>query len=203
MTDVLEQVRHHLRDHFVAAGNPAAEPDAASITFVGSEPIEVLRFHPGPGGVAHYVSLGCSKHPMADPTEIVADPVRGPRAEVVLSLRTTEPVTGLARSLAVVAAAPAVDGMVLGADALIDFGTPLWRRESGPVPFTAVLLGASDIGDLELAPPRDPVTFLAATPITATEAAWVRIKGPDALRQAWRDDGVDVLNPNRRASQPS
>lgn len=181
----------------------STDPDAASVTFLGSEPIEVLRFAPAADGVVHYVSVGCSKHPMADPTEIVADPVRGPRAEVVLALRSTEPATGLARSLAVLAAAPAVDGMVLGPDALVDFSAPMWQREHGPVPFTAVLLGESEITELALEPPREPVRFLTATPITATEAAWVRIKGPEALRQAWRDDHVDVLDPNRRASQPS
>ena len=111
--------------------------------------------------------------------------------------------TGLARSLAVVAASPAVEGVVLTADALIDLGTPLWARPSGRAPFTAVLLGRSDIPDLPLDPPRDPVRFLSATPVTATEAAWVRLKGADAMRDAWQSDGVDVLNPNRPAAQPN
>ncbi|MDT5083852.1 MAG: hypothetical protein QOJ61_895, partial [Mycobacterium sp.] len=69
-------------------------------------------------------------------------------------------------------------------------------------PFTAVLLGVSDIGDVELAAPLEPVTVLSATPITATEAAWVRLKGAEAMREAWRVDGVDVLNPARPAAQP-
>lgn len=45
--------------------------------------------------------------------------------------------------------------------------------------------------------------FLSATPITATEAAWVRLKGAEAMRQAWDNDGVDVLNTNRPAAQPN
>ena len=68
------------------------------------------------------------------------------------------------------------------------------------------LLGASEedctgITDLPLAPPCDPVQFIAAVPVTRTEAAWVRLKGAEAMRQAWRDDGVDVLDrggPHRR-----
>ena len=108
-----------------------------------------------------------------------------------------------ADSLAVVAASPAVEGVVLTPDALIDLGTPLWARPSGRAPFTAVLLGRSDIPDLPLDPPRDPVRFLSATPVTATEAAWVRLKGADAMRDAWQSDGVDVLNPNRPAAQPN
>ncbi len=188
-------MRTHLRGHFAGV-----EPDSASVTFLGTEPIEVLRFRGG--GLVLYVSLGCSRHPMTDPTEMVADPLRGPRAEVVLSLRDPGPATGIARSLAVLAATPAVDGVVLVADALIDLGSPLWAWPSARVPFTAVLLGHSDVPQLPLDPPRDPVQFLSATPITATEAAWVRLKGAEAMRQAWLNDGVDVLDPKRPAAQP-
>ena len=68
--------------------------------------------------------------------------------------------------------------------------------------FTAVLLGGSDIPDLTLPAPREAVRFLSAVPITPTEAAWVRLKGAEAMRQAWVDDGVDVSDPNRRAARP-
>ncbi|MGH3968218.1 MAG: suppressor of fused domain protein [Mycobacterium sp.] len=201
MTQTLVRVRAHLRAHFAEQGIDT-EPDVASVTFLGAEPIEVLRFAPGDDGVAHYVSLGCSRHPMVDPAHIVADPQRGPRAEIVLRLHDRGPMSGLARSLAVVAATPAVEGVILAPDALIDLGSPLWARPSGRGPFTAVLLGRSGIADLPLEPPRDPVSFLSTTPITATEAAWVRLKGADAMREAWEADGVDVLDPNRRAAQP-
>ncbi|MBI2695551.1 suppressor of fused domain protein [Mycobacterium nebraskense] len=192
----MDQVRAHLRRHFADA-----EPDSASVTFLGTEPIEVLRFR-GSDGVVHYVSLGCSRYPMTDPTQFVDDHTRGPRAEVVLRLRDPGPATGIARSLAVLAATPAVEGLVLTADALVDLGSPLWAGPAGRAPFTAVLLGPSDIDELSLEPPRDPVQFLSATPITATEAAWVRLKGAEAMREAWQNDGVDVLNPNRPAAQP-
>jgi Suppressor of fused protein (SUFU) len=157
---------------------------------------------------------------MVDPAHIVADPQRGPRAEVVLRLHDrggdrkrgeagrsgsppwAGPVSGLARSLVVVAATPAVEGVILAPDALIDLGVPLWTRPPGRGPFTAVLLGRSEIVDLPLEPPREPVQFLSATPITGTEAAWVRLRGADAMREAWRADGVDVLDPDRRAVQP-
>ncbi|MGO8962345.1 suppressor of fused domain protein [Mycobacterium sp.] len=201
MTQTLTRVRAHLQAHFRQAGIDT-EPDVASVTFLGAEPVDVLRYRPadpGVGGIVHYVSLGCSRHPMVDPTAVVVDGQRGLRAEVVLRLRDPGTATGLARSLAIVAASPAVEGVVLTPDALVDLGAPLW---AGRVPFTAVLLGHSDIPDLPLEPPRDPVRFLSATPITATEAAWVRLKGADAMRDAWRSDGVDVLDPNRPAAQP-
>jgi Suppressor of fused protein (SUFU) len=202
VTQTLARVRAHLFAHFSETGL-GTEPDVASVTFLGAEPIEVLRFLPGAVGVVHYVSLGCSRHPMTDPTAVVADPQRGPRAEVVLRLRNPGLITRLAHSLAIVAATPAVDGVVLTEDALMDLGSPLWEKRSRPAPFTAILLGRSDIPELSLDPPRDPVRFLSATPITATEAAWVRLRGADAMREAWRSDGVDVLDPNRPAAQPN
>lgn len=197
MTDVLAAVRARVGEHFLGAGI-ATEPTSASITFLGAEQIEVLRFGPDPQGVGHYVTLGCSRHPMFDPTEMVTDPVHGPRAELVVSLRGSTP-KGLARSLAVVAAAPAVEGLVLDADALIDLETPLWEG----APFTAFLLGGSDIDDVPLPGPMPAVRVFSATPITPTEAAWVRLKGAEAMREAWRADGVDVLDPGRRAASPS
>lgn len=191
MTDIRAAVRDHLVAHF-----GGSEPEVASVTFLGVEPIDILRFGPD-DDVYHHVSLGCSRHPMADPTDFVADPDQGPRAEVVVSLRGPTP-SGLSQSIAVVAAAPAVEGLVLVPDALIDLETPLWTG----APFTAMLLGPSGIPDLEL-PGLDPVTVFAAIPITPTEAAWVRLKGADAMREAWRTDGVDTLNPARRAASPS
>jgi Suppressor of fused protein (SUFU) len=206
MTDTLAKVRTHLRRYFTEAG-VAAEPVTAKVTFLGAEPIEVLRFGSDAAGLVHYLSVGCSRHPMVDPTSLaasVADTLHGPRAEVVLRLRDPGRVVRLARSLAILAATPAVDGVVLTEDALIDLGSPLWETRSGPAPFTATLLGRSDIPDLPLEPLDplcDPVRFLSVTPITATEAAWVRLKGADALRAAWQSDGVDVLDPNRPAAQ--
>ncbi|GAS98407.1 suppressor of fused protein [Mycolicibacterium canariasense] len=197
MTDVLADVRAHLSAHFTAAG-VLGEPDEASITFLGTDRIDVLRFGPDVEQVNHFVSVGCSRHAMTDPTEFLTDSQRGPRAEVVVSLRMPTP-TGLAKSVAVLAAAPAVEGLILDGDALVDLGAPLFEG----APFTAFLLGPSAIGDLELPEPLSPVRFFAATPITPTEAAWVRLKGADAMREAWKTDGVDVLDARRRAANPT
>ena len=128
VTQVLDEVRAHLRDHFAAKGVDT-EPDSASVTFLGVERIDVLRFGPTCDGELHYVSLGCSRHPMGDPAALAVDPLRGPRAEVVVRLRDSVPTPGLARTVAVLAATPAVDGVVLVADALID-----WVRRCGSGP---------------------------------------------------------------------
>ncbi|WP_137144402.1 suppressor of fused domain protein [Mycolicibacterium sp. CR10] len=197
MNNVLALVRAHLVEHFTQRGI-TADADEAGVTFLGADPITVMRFATPGSAAAHYVSIGCSRSPMVDPAEFVTDPVRGPRAEVVVALRGPSP-TGLARSIAVVAAAPAVEGLILEPDALIDLETPLWQG----APFTAYLLGRSNIDDVVLPDPLSPVTVLSAVPITATEAAWVRLKGADAMREAWIQDGVDTADPYRRAASPS
>ena len=149
MSQPLTAVSDHLRAHFATMGIDGV-PDVASVTFLGVERIDVLRFGPdhrdGLETVYHYVSLGCSRYPMSDGAAVVSDPVRGPRAEIALSLRVGAPADGLARSIAVVAATPAVEGVVLGAGALVDLSGPLWTA----APFTAVLLGTSEIPDLAL-----------------------------------------------------
>ena len=194
MTDVLATVRAHLSEHFARLG-VVAEPDEASVTFLGTERFGVLRYVLPDDDAAQYVSLGCSRQPMVDPADLMADPVRGPRAEVVVALRGPVP-TGLARSIAVLAAAPAVEGLILEPDALIDLETPLWQGAS----FTAFLLGRSEIDDVALPDPMSPVVLLSAIPITQTEAAWVRLKGAEAMREAWVQDGVDPADPRRRAA---
>ncbi|GAB4588592.1 suppressor of fused domain protein [Nocardia sp. IFM 10818] len=188
--DVMKQVRARTLGHF---GVESA--DAASVTFLGLEPIDILRIPDGE--FVHYVTLGGSRHPMTDPAAALADPVRGPRAELVLTLRGGVGAgSGLTRALGVLVAAPAVEGVVLQPDALLDVGEPLWAN----APFTAVLLGESDIPEVVLPEPAEPVRFLSVTPITATEAAWVRIRGAAALRDAWKEARIDVRDPGRSAA---
>jgi hypothetical protein len=187
VTDVTAEVRAHLRNHFAGAGI-SAEPDVATVTFVGVPPVEVLRFGPDPNGVIHYVSVGGSRHAWEHrPLAGEGDPT-----EVVVSLRGPWVGAGLARSVAVLAAAPAVEGLMPVPDALVDLGQPVWNT----APFTAFLLGDSEIESFA------GVRFLQAIPVTPNEAAWVRLKGADAMRKAWQEDGVDVLDPARRASAP-
>jgi hypothetical protein len=190
--EVLETVRTEVLGHF---GVEAAHVDAASVTFLGLEPIEILRI--AEDDLVHYVTLGASRHPMGDPAAVHADPVRGPRAELVLTLRSgVGASSGLAKSLGVLAAAPVVEGVVLQADALLDLGEPMWRD----APFTAVLLCDSEIPAVSLPDPAEPVRYFAVTPVTATEAAWVRVRGAQALREAWQEAGIDVRDPRRGAA---
>ncbi|MFI0943981.1 suppressor of fused domain protein [Streptomyces sp. NPDC021020] len=191
MGDILDRVEERLRSAF-------GEPDArASVTFLGAERIEVLRFTHGE--LRRYATLGMSAQPMADPVATVADPLRGPRAEVHLTVRAgradTSPVL---RALATAAASPQVEGLVLADGNTLDFGEPLWPG----APFTAFLAAApgETVPDLPLPEPRDPVRFFPLVPLTPAEAAYKRARGADALRAHWAEHGTDLADPVRRAS---
>ncbi len=188
---VVDNVVAHLR---AAIGG---DPQRASVTFLGVEPIDVLRFVTDDEVV--FASAGCARHPMTDPSDLAADPVRGPRAEVIVRMRSQGDLAGLHTTIAVLAAAPAVEGVILRADALVDLSEPLWTGSS----CTAVVLEADAIADCPLPEPMSPVTFLRAVPITANEAAWVRLRGVEELRRAWREAGIDVADPHRVAVDPS
>lgn len=187
--DVLSTVRAHLIEHY------GPDPQEASVTFLGASPIRILRFVDIESGVVRYVSLGCSAEPMGDPSALVPDPT-APRAELSLVLRGG--VDGLVRALAVLAAAPAVEGLVLSEGALIDLGEPLWPGAA----FTGVVLRAPDVPDVPLPGDAAPVTVFRAVPVTHTEAAWVRMKGAAELEEAWQEADIDVTDPGRSAVNP-
>ncbi|MFF0159226.1 suppressor of fused domain protein [Streptomyces sp. NPDC005263] len=194
MADVLPLVEARLR---TALGTPDAR---AAVTFLGTDRIEVLRFQDTgqEGGVVRYATLGMSAQPMTDPTAALADPVKGPRAELVLSVRS-----GLAdtdkvlRPLAVLAASPQVEGLIVAPGASLDVGGPLWPD----APFTSVLVAEPGglVEDLELDDPLDPVRFLPLLPMTPNEAAWKRVHGAQALQERWLTNGTDLRDPSRKS----
>lgn len=194
MADVLPLVEARLR-------TTLGEPDArAAVTFLGTDRVEVLRFQDRDqdGEILRYATLGMSAQPMADPTAVLADPVKGPRAELVISVRA-----GLAdtdkvlRPLAVLAASPQVEGVIVAPGASLDVGEPLWPG----APFTSVLVAEPGglVADLELDEPLDPVRFLPLLPMTPNEAAWKRVHGAQALQERWLTNGTDLRDPARRS----
>ncbi|NBM16830.1 suppressor of fused domain protein [Streptomyces sp. GC420] len=188
MVDVLALVEARLR-------SALGEPDArAAVTFLGTDRIEVLRF--AEDDVVRYATLGMSAQPMADPTAVLADPVRGPRAELVLSVRAGRADTDkVLRPLAVLAASPQVEGLVVAPGASLDLGEPLWPGAR----FTSVLVAEPGglVEDLELGEPMEPVRFLPLLPMTSNEAAWKRVHGAGALQERWLKHGTDLRDPLR------
>jgi hypothetical protein len=186
VSDVLAAVEAALVEHF------AHRPQRASVSFVGVEPIEVLRFEPVPGERA-YVSLGMSRHPMTGAAESVVA-TDGPRAELVLHLHDpTDVLADVWRKLAVLAAAPAVEGVVHVPGMSVDLGEPL----VGGSACIGVLITESPLADIETA--AGPVRVLQAVPATATELAWCRVRGSAALRERWADAATDLRDLFRRA----
>ncbi|MEU2506839.1 suppressor of fused domain protein [Streptomyces sp. NPDC007863] len=190
MGEVLALVEARLR---TALGEPDAR---AAVTFLGTDRIEVLRFVDAEAGLVRYATLGMSAAPMADPTAALADPVKGPRAELVLTVRLGRADTDkVLRPLAVLAATPQVEGVVVAPGASLDVGDPLWPGAG----FSSVLVAESGglVEDLELDEPMDPVRFLPLLPMTPNEAAWKRVHGAQALEERWLAKGTDLRDPLR------
>jgi len=178
MPDVLAAVEAALVAHF------GEQPQRASVAFVGVEPVEVLRFEPIPGERA-YVTLGMSRDPMTGAAELVQS-VDGPRAELVLYLRDpTDEHRAVWRRLAVLAAAPAVEGVVYTVGMTIDLGTPL----SPGSRCTGVLVIDSALP--AMAGGAGSVAILEVVPATSSELAWCRVRGSAALLERWAVAGTD------------
>lgn len=164
----------------------------AGISFLGTERIDVLRFGPDDEGLVRYATLGMSRAPMGDPGDLLVA-ADGPRAELVLSVRGLHD-TVLHR-IAVLAASPAVEGVVVAPGAGLDLGEPLWDGSR----FSAVLVAEPGglVPDLPVGEGLQPVRFLPLLPMTPNEAAWKRVHGGAALQQRWLETGTDLRDPQR------
>jgi hypothetical protein len=187
---VLSRVEAALDEHF------AQRPARASISFLGVEPLEVLRYEPIPGETA-YLSLGMSRRPMTSAAELIAD-AHGPRAELMLHLHSGAVGTDAAwRALAVLAAAPVVEGVVYLPGMTVDTGEPLApgsRCTGGLV--VASPLEPIPVDDAD--PEAGEVEVLQLLPATSSELAWARVRGAEALRQLWESAECDLLDLGRQ-----
>ncbi|HEV2888149.1 MAG TPA: suppressor of fused domain protein [Jatrophihabitans sp.] len=178
-TDILDLVEAAYRQHFEMV------PARASVSFLGLDPIEVLRYPDG--STDHYLTLGMSRYPMADPSDVVVEAESAPRAELLLSAAgRPEP---LWRALAVLAAAPAVEGLVYRVGNRVDLGEPLCpgSRCTGGVLTTSGLRPVAVPGVAE-------VQVLRVLPATQTELAWARVHGSEQLHQRWLTAGTDLTD---------
>jgi hypothetical protein len=153
-TDLLAAVEAHL----VARLGP--EPARAEVSFLGVDRIEVLRFGRAGEGPVTYATLGMARRPMADPRSVAPESTAGPRAELLLRLEARQ--DSVLRALAVVAATPAVEGVVVRPGALLRLGVPLWDGAAA----TAFRVGEPSIVDeLDVGDGREPVRFLPVEPV--------------------------------------
>jgi hypothetical protein len=177
-------VEQALSEHFGQA------PVRASVSFVGVDPIEVLRFEPIPGERA-YLTLGMSRHPMtsaADPM-LAAD---GPRAELMLHLADpADQFVDVWRQVALLGAAPAVEGVVYSVGMTIDLGQPLVPGSA----CTGAVITESPLRAIDTV--RGEVQILQIVPATQNELAWSRVKGSAVLRERWAERDTDLLDLGR------
>ncbi|HWL37420.1 MAG TPA: suppressor of fused domain protein [Frankiaceae bacterium] len=175
--DVLAEVEERLVRVLGPAGG------RAGVTFLGAEPVEVLRF--SHGDLTTYVTLGMSRAPLPDPSADVVK-TEGPRAELTLTLRGAR--DGVLRAMAVFAMSPFVENAVVAPGASLDLGAPLWPGSR----FVAVLVGEPGAID-----PVGDVAFYPLVPMTANEAAFKRVHGAAALEERWLSYGTDPRDPDR------
>lgn len=176
--DILALVEAAYRQHFEVV------PARASVSFLGVDPIEVLRYPDG--ATDHYLTLGMARHPMADPAEVVVA-ADGPRAELLLSA-VGRP-DRLWHALAVLAATPAVEGAVYQSGNRVDLGEPLCPGSR----CTGGMLVVSDLQPIAVAGGPD-VQVLRVLPASQTELAWARVHGSEQLLQRWQAAGTDLAN---------
>lgn len=180
--------------HLEAALGPHS--GKGTVTFLGTETIDVLRFGPAPDGLIRYATVGMSMHPMSSAGVGTVDPA-GPRAELLLSLRARPGAShpGVLRSLAILASSPAVEGVVIGPGASLTLGEPLVEGSSAMAVLVAEPGGL--VADLVLEGAVSPVRFFPLLPLTAQEAAFKRIHGAAALEERWLAYGTDLRDPAR------
>ncbi|MGI8759900.1 MAG: suppressor of fused domain protein [Jatrophihabitantaceae bacterium] len=167
-------------------------PSRASVSFLGVEALEVLRFEPAPGERA-YFSLGMSRRPMTAATETAVS-TRGQRAELLLHIRDqTDACAEVWRALAILAAAPAVEAIVHTPGMTVDTGRPLVARSA----CTGGVIAESALAPIETS--AGQVAVLQVLPATSPELAWARVHGSAALQVRWVEHGTDLLDLGRKA----
>ncbi|MCL9758361.1 suppressor of fused domain protein [Frankia sp. AiPa1] len=217
-----ELVERHVAEVF------GPDTGRAAVTFLGTEQIEVLRYGPDRAGLVRYLTLGMSREPMTAAASAVRDPagpraelvlsLRGRRDSVLrrlavlaaipivegrpitagAALELGEPLWDGAGFTAVLVAEP---GGLLPDLPLTPPGGTAGSQAIGAADDVLAALGnsldGSGDGDPHLAVAA-PIRFLPVLPMTANEAAYKRVHGPDALRQRWLAAGTDLRDPTRR-----
>ncbi len=179
---MLSSVEAALCDHF------GQSPERASVSFLGVEPIQVLRFEAN--RFTTLVTLGMARRPMtnADAT-VLSD--SGPRAELLLQLRGNPDLAW--KQLALLAAAPVVEGVVYSAGMTVDLGSALAPESV----CTGGVVTESDVAAIHT--PGGVVNILRLLPATSTELAWSRVRGSAALIERWSEQGTDLCELTRVA----
>ena len=192
--DPLALVEGAYRQHYETA------PARASISFVGVESIEILRYQEfgeepsgktrltanSPESVAtSYLTLGMSRHPMTESSATMVDASTAPRGELLLSVLGFP--DDVWRRLAVLAAAPAVESAVYRVGMRVELGEP-WCAGSR---CTGAVVAPGPLADIPV-PGLHPVTVFRLLPAAPVELAWARVHGSESLLERWRSAGTEL-----------
>lgn len=159
------------------------QPDRASLSFLGADPVQILRFRAGPGRIS-LVTLGMSAAAMT-PADAAVTSTDGPRAELVLTLHSDQRWADVWRRLAVLAAAPQIESVVYAAGMTVDLGEPMVPGSS----CSGVMVTASE---LPVPAAAGDTSVFAVVPATANELAFSRVRGSDELLLRWAAAGTDL-----------
>jgi len=199
--DLLTLVEAAYRQHYETV------PTRASVSFLGVEPIEVLRYEqptdyqraspsrrgsPDEPVATSYLSLGMSRYPMTEPSAVSVDPATAPRAELVRSVLGRP--DDVWRRLAVLAAAPAVESAVYRIGLRVDLVEP-WCAGSR---CTGAVLVAGPLRPIAI-PGVSAVAVFRLLPATSVELAWARVHGSEALLERWRSAGTELRDLYRQS----
>ncbi|HEU5270277.1 MAG TPA: suppressor of fused domain protein [Jatrophihabitans sp.] len=193
--DPLVLVEGAYRQHYETA------PARASISFVGVESIEILRYEeagypepPGQGRLAghgpesvatSYLTLGMSRHPMAEPSATMVDASAAPRGELLLSVLGRP--DDVWHRLAVLAAAPVVESAVYRVGMRVELGEP-WCAGSR---CAGAVVVPGPLADIPV-PGISAVTVFRLLPAAPVELAWARVHGSESLLAQWRSAGTEL-----------
>lgn len=181
--DLLSLVESSYRQHFETV------PARASISFLGVEPMEILRYEQAPSdgypAATSYLSLGMSRYPMTERSAVSVAPATAPRGELLLTV--FEQPDDVWRRLAILAAAPAVESAVYSIGMRVALGEA-WCAGSR---CTGAVVTNSPLRPIQAAGVA-PITVFRLLPATSAELAWARVHGSDALLDRWRSAGTEL-----------
>jgi hypothetical protein len=154
------------------------QPERASVSFVGVDAIEVLRWSRRRPTTS--ITLGMARNSMGE---------TGRRAELSVDLHGSGGESW--RQLAVLAAAPVVEAVVYSLGMTVDLGAPIDTSSL----CVGGLIVLSDLGII--ATESGDVSVLRVIPATANELAFSRLKGSAALQERWHQARTDLLDLGR------
>lgn len=161
--------------HNVLGCSSHTQGDSVEITFVGAEPVTVMRLVDRQKLQVHFIARTLTDEQ--------------PKNEALIftfRVDTGEDLAQVHHSLAILAASPQLEGLTFVHNAIVNLSASLWKESL----FTSVLV-------CEKASNNEEITLYQLTPISELEAAFVRIHSAEELHNIWNNNKIDPYDPHR------